>query len=186
VAHLLPGARSLKPHQQGDLSRLCGLYSIINAIQLALYPEPLDSNETHRIFTKAVQHLHRKRLLLAACHYGIDEGPWFTLMREMVDQAAAARGASMRITALLSAACISRGRAIVAICRAVERGSPVLVAFGGALDHYTVVCGHSETRLRLFDSLGLRAVAKAGVGLGEGSRRRHRMAADAVYALSRT
>lgn len=186
MAHLLPGAISLKPYQQGDLSRLCGFYSIINAMQLTLYPEPLSSPEVDRLFTKAIHHLHRKKLLSAACHYGIDEVPWLTLMREMVGQTAAVRSVSIRIATPLSTACSSRGRAIDAICRAVDRGSPVLVAFGGALDHYTVVCGHTDTRLRLFDSLGLRSVVKESVGLGEGSRRRHQIAVEAIYALYRT
>ncbi|MES2496406.1 MAG: hypothetical protein V4618_09840 [Pseudomonadota bacterium] len=34
----LPGLDILKPAQQGRLDRFCGLYAIINAIDLALYP----------------------------------------------------------------------------------------------------------------------------------------------------
>ena len=34
----LPGLDTLKPARQGQLDRLCGIYAIINAMELALYP----------------------------------------------------------------------------------------------------------------------------------------------------
>jgi hypothetical protein len=42
----------------------------------------------------------------------------------------------------------------------------VLVYFGGALDHYTVISGYADGRLLLFDSLGMKWVASDNIGLG--------------------
>ena len=37
-SHKLDGLSQLTPYAQGELDSLCGLYSIINAIRLVLYP----------------------------------------------------------------------------------------------------------------------------------------------------
>jgi hypothetical protein len=66
-----------------------------------------------------------------------------------------------------------RKRAIQRIRRTLQRGRPVLAYFGGALDHYSVLCGYTDDKLFLFDSSRLSRVQADNVGLGERSPRRY-------------
>ena len=40
------------------------------------------------------------------------------------------------------------------VLETIAVGAPVLISIDGPLDHYSVICGYSATRFRLFDSYG--------------------------------
>lgn len=186
VPKAIPGAGQLEPFTQGSLSRLCGLYSILNAVQLGLYPHRLAPAQRKHLFIAAVAHLGRKRLLGKVLGVGMEEDVWLELAGAVaahVEDRFAVRFRFRRV--LTGAARSSRKQALQAIAIAVEQRRPVLVYLGGALDHYTVISGHTGERLRLFDSDGLKWLAIDGVGLGQASRRRHWIAPESTYVLIR-
>lgn len=51
---MLAGVGQLKPLQQGNLSNMCGLYSVLNAVQLAVYPQRLTRPELQYLLSHRV------------------------------------------------------------------------------------------------------------------------------------
>lgn len=180
----LPGATTLKPLAQGSLSRLCGFYSVMNGVQLALHPQRLSGPQQQALYLHGVAHLARMRQLRPVLGSGMAEGVWLRLAVELVTHVNDSLGTSLAVKPILyGSARRDRKRAVDAIRRAVLCGSPVLAGLGGALGHYTVISGFTEQRLLLFDSSGLRWIETDGVGLGERSPRRHTLFTDSVTAL---
>lgn len=181
---ILPGARELSPLKQGDLSGLCGLYSMMNAVQLVLYPRRLTQKQQHGLFAEGISVLSRHRALKGVLGAGMDENLWEKIGRALVEKARADVGSSLRLRRLLVGQGSQSGRLLLkAIERALAGGSPVLICLGGTLDHYTVVCGSGDRTLKLFDSSGLNWIGTHAIGLGEDSGFRRWIWPECVYAL---
>jgi hypothetical protein len=186
VPKLIPGADEYEPFSQGSLSRLCGLYSILNAVQLGLYPHRLAPAHRKRLFIAAVGHLGRKGMLGKVLGVGMEEDVWLELAKAVGEHVENRFGVRFELRkAITGEAGSNRRQALKSIATAIERGRPVLVYLGAALDHYTVICGIAGERLLLFDSDGLKWLAIDGVGLGQASRRRHWIAPESTYAVVR-
>lgn len=182
--YMLAGARKLDPIEQGDLSRMCGVYSVLNAIQLALYPQQLEKPELQRLYRHALGHLGRRRQLQRVLGIGMGYDIWTELRDALVTYVNETHGLSFEPTrTLLRSAARDRRRAIEQIKKSLRRGRPVLTLLGGTLDHYSVFCGYTDQRLILFDSDGLRWVQADNVGLGERSRRTHWLLPDYTSTL---
>ena len=182
--HILTGASHLVPLQQGNLSNMCGLYSVLNAIQLAVYPRRLTKPELQRLYRLAIKHLSRRKQLQGVLGIGMGYQLWTELRDVLIAHANSCYGFSLKPTFTLSGtATTDRKRALRKITKALRRGRPVLAHFGGALEHYSVVCGYADQKLFLFDSSGLNWVQADNVGLGEQSRRRHQILAEYTFTL---
>jgi hypothetical protein len=180
----LSGLTGLKPLRQGNLSRLCGLYSLLNGIQLALYPERLPKPQLEELYLHAVGHLARRRQLKHVLGIGMSEDIWLQLATALVQHVGHIRGTSLIIKPILTGiARRSLPRAFHAITRTISSGSPVLVGLGGSLEHYSVIAGYTDKRLLLFDSSGFRWLEINSVGLSEGSSHRHWLSPDGVIAI---
>lgn len=184
VRHSLPGTARIKPVEQGDLSRLCGLYSVINGIQLALYPHVLTHSELQDLYLCGIRHLARTRRINRVLGRGMSDEIWLQLGQQLAQDTNAAHGTSLKLIAILTgAARKNRVRAFDRIRETITKRAPVLVYLEGFLDHYTVVSGYTEQRLLLFDSSGFRSVVGNSIGLGEGSACRHWLSPRSVFAL---
>lgn len=184
ASYMLAGVTALEPIQQGTLSRMCGLYSVLNAIQLALFPQRLSKLELQRLYRHAITYLSRKRQLQRVLGIGMGYELWTELRDHLLTRINTMYNMSLQPTpTLMGSAARDRRRAIHQIKKAVRRGRPVLALFGGTLDHYSVVCGYTDQRLLLFDSAGLSWVNAANVGLGEHSRCSHWLLAKYTATL---
>lgn len=181
--YIIPAATALKPLSQGDLSGLCGFYSILNAIQVVLYPQRLTRKQLQDLYLHGVAHLSRTRRLKSILGAGMDETTWLRLATALTGHVNDRYGRSLVFKQILTGTARSRGRALHRIRTTISAGNPVLVGLGGALCHYTVLVGFTEQRLQFFDSSGFKWIAAAGVGIGEGSGRPHRLFADSVSGL---
>jgi len=81
VKFLLAGARELEPLRQGSLSYLCSVYSVLNGIQLALYPITLKRVDQQAIYLAGIAHLAKKRRLRQAMDRGCTTAPGTTWRR---------------------------------------------------------------------------------------------------------
>lgn len=184
TSHMLAGVGQLEPLQQGNLSNMCGLYSVLNAIQLAVYPQRLTRPELQRLYRHAIEHLSHRKQLTGVLGIGIEYELWTELRDELVAHINTHYGLSLKPTLTLTGtAATDRKRALKKIRRMLQRGRPVLAHFGGALDHYSVLCGYTDEKLFLFDSSRLSWVQADNVGLGEHSRQRHWLMANYTSAL---
>jgi hypothetical protein len=156
------------------LSRLCGLYSLLNGILLALYPRELRRDELQALYLEAIRELSRRRQLRGVLGVGMGEALWLSLGEHLIHHLNGRQGSNMKLAhAINGAARQDRGRALRAIRTRVAGSSPVLTLLGGTLDHYTTICGYTASRFLFFDSSGLHWVQAEHIGLGPRSRRRH-------------
>lgn len=163
---------------------MCGLYSLLNGILLALYPQRLSRPQLQQIYRHAIEHLSRRRKLKQVLGVGIDYELWTELRDEVITYVNAAHHVSLKPTPTLpGSAATDRSRMIGKVKKDLQCGSPVLALFGGALDHYSVICGYTSQRLMLFDSSGLYWIKSDNLGLGEHSRRRHWIVADCTATI---
>lgn len=182
--YTLPGVYELRPLRQGNLSSMCGLYSLLNGILLALYPQRLSRPQLQQIYRHAIGHLSRKRKLKQVLGVGIEYELWAELRDELIGYVNTTHDATLKPDAtLVGTAAKDRRRAIDHIRKTLYSGSPILAGFGGALDHYSVICGYTEHRLMLFDSSSFHWIRADNLGLGEYSRRRHWILAECTSTL---
>ncbi len=80
----LPAVYELKPLHQGKLSSMCGLYSLLNGISLALYPQRLSRPQLQQLYRHAIGHLSRKRKLKQVLGVGIEYELWNELRDELI------------------------------------------------------------------------------------------------------
>lgn len=180
----LRGAGALVPLQQGDLSRLCGLYALLNACRLALYPARVSRPQAQSLYDLGLEHLTRTRRLQAILRNGMNEKVWLGLSKPILDRISDTHGVKLKLApALIPRSTVHRQRALECLAKHVRLGVPVIAILGGALDHYTVICGTSPHRLTLFDSSGLSWVNVNSVGLGEASLRQHYLLPQSTWAL---
>ena len=184
---LIPAAKILQPYRQGHASSLCGIYALLNAIQLVLWPRhKLMPSQLKKLFGSAVQHLEQSRGLASILGHGIDEAAWLDLNRALIKQASALTGACICRRFILRRRSNLTGRSAVAsIKQQLRNNRPVLVILWGAYDHVTVFVGYNRGRLMLFDSSGFSWINEASVGLlHPSSSKRHQVTRRTVVALS--
>ena len=179
----LIAARHVKPLAQGELSKLCGLYSILNAMQLALYPRSVSRMELQKLYLHGIEHLSRHRQLKRVLSFGMSEEVWLPLWQALASRANADFGTNLVCMPVLRGnARNNLGKALQAIAGELESGSPVLACFGDALDHLTVISGCTERRILFFDSSDLRWVEVHNVSLRQGQKR-HWLSQSSVIAV---
>lgn len=183
----LDGLRYVKPLRQGDLSNLCGLYSVLNAVQLACWRTPLTHDQLRELLTFGVRYLIKRRLLARVMACGMDPDDWVELASVLVDHSNQVLAASLALepVPLRSSASGSPvlGRTVSFLKSTLSKGHPVLCGFGGALSHYTVLAGYSEHRLTLFDSSGFRWIEQRSIGSSERAGKRHWLDTDCLRAV---
>ena len=172
----LSGYGQLKPLAQGDLSKLCGLYSVLNAIQLACWRVPLSYEQLSELHCDGIRYLTKRRLLARVMAMGMDEDVWQQLGDHLAQRANELLRTSLILVPIASQPMgkfPSSSAALKALRRAIACDRPVLCGIGGVLDHYTVVAGISATRVSLFDSSGFKWIEQRNIGTSERCGARH-------------
>ena len=178
-------AQNPRPAIQGELDGLCGVYSIVNAVQWALHTgsaaanfgqvKPLTSFERQALFDELVLALGKRRPLAKFVIGGISSLELTRLLHIGRDWVFAHRSAEL----------VSRrpfyGRRKVAKRQVISLltkhlampGSAAIVSVEWTLPHWTVATGLSRNRIRLFDSgygvfLTLKGISFRGAGRPNG------------------
>lgn len=186
---LLPAARSLRPLMQGDSSSLCGLYSILNGIQLALWPlHKLTRAQRTKLVRIAVTSLEKDNALAEVIGAGMAEETWVQLSAHLVSHVPDITGSRLRQRFILrhEPALTSR-RATTVIKSQIRAGAPVMLLIWGAYNHCTVAVGYTSSRLLLFDSSGFKWIHFRNLGLHYmRSAKLHQIARWSAMTLIRT
>lgn len=150
---LARASRALEPMWQGSLDSLCGLYAVINAVQLALYPSRrLKRVELIQLFDIGLDVLRSARALQPTLIAGMHEPLWSRVSVAVVERAAALTGQQLELIRIALPPATDAFTMIRHIRHNVSRGRPVLLCVEGRLNHWTVVSRFSKNRLTLFDS----------------------------------
>lgn len=183
----LDGIRYVTPMRQGDLSNLCGLYSVLNAVQLACWRTPPTNEQLRDLLKFGFRYLTKRRLLARVVTFGMDQDIWIELGAALIGYSNELLSTSLALQPLplRSGRCatLRAPEAVKLLKGTLFQGHPVLCGFGGALDHYTVLSGYSERRLMLFDSSGFRWIEQRSIGSSERSGKRHWLYADSARAV---
>ena len=182
----MEAARQLVALHQGKLDNLCGLYSILNAVRLACWPSvDLNHARSRHLFNHGIAMLDKKGLLASVLRHGMTEKVWAWLCGELLrclDRHTGTRLERSPILKGLKKADLAE--AVAVIERHTRVGQPVLVRLLGCYNHYTVICGHREGRLLLFDSFGYRWIALSACELDyRRARARHRIVRTSAMVL---
>ena len=182
---ILPAAAALTPFQQGHASNLCGLYSSLNGLQLALWPE---YRLTRGRVAKLVQHALdvSPKPIDYLMRHGIEDEDWIAWVIELTKYASHLSGRSIQPQFLLRGKRATSSQAgLRTIQRAIRNGQPVMVTIWGAYNHATVIAGYTHDRLLLFDSSGFQSIMLRSVGLQHPrSVRRHRIVKQSAATLT--
>ena len=183
---LIPAAAELSPYIQGHVSSLCGLYAVLNAIQLALWPhDKLTRAQLKKLFMHGVEHLDKVGILKSVLQHGIDEQSWLVLCATSIKRAHQLTDINLRCTfPIRRVQQLTRRRALAAIKLQLRMGRPVLVTLLGGYDHVTVVVGYDHAKLILFDSSGFKWVRQRNFGMHyPSSTKCHQITRSTVVAL---
>jgi hypothetical protein len=179
---LAEAARTLTPLRQGSLDSLCGLYALINAVRLLLYPVQPPHHRLVELFDVGLAELQRCRATGNGITLGIDEAEWLQVAAAVVTRANELFATDIKLKPIPVAPEREPAAVIDAIKASARRGNPAVVALDGHLDHWSVVARFTATRLILFDSWGSQWVTVASIGLAHG-RGRHVIPSGGVITL---
>lgn len=140
------------PVQQGGIDRLCGLYSIINAIA---YVDPYAYRMRQQLFDTGVRYLMKRNKLGPVMLGGMKPKLWIKLTKYLLRQYEQATSLRIETLKLIETGKKAEGEVWAHISRHVQRGSPVLIELEGRHAHFSVIVGLTESRVILFDSDGL-------------------------------
>jgi hypothetical protein len=185
---LQEAAERLLPYHQGRFDNLCGLYSVLNAIQLAQWPKlERNAHRSRRLFQHGIAALEHRGLLHSAIKHGMDEQTWTWLTDTLLAEASRLSGIKLcRVPILQKIKRSDLDGALALIDRHTCMSEPVLVELGGSYQHYTTIVGISGNRLLLFDSYGYRWIAAASCELSCGhARARHQIARSSAAVIRR-
>lgn len=159
----LPQSKHIEPYKQGQLDSLCGLYSAINAIRLAAYPQkPLTKKHAKCLFQAGVSYLNRKEGRLAMIMTeGMSDKRWRKLMRHLVKVANDDFRLKIQIT---------RFKGIPSaledfVDERLARREIICISLEGRLDHFSIISGMSEKRYVMFDSDRTKWLLKSSIGV---------------------
>ena len=186
LSGLARAKRELQPLEQGDLDSLCGLYAVINAVRLVVYPDHiLTPGMLGRLFERGLSTLSHKRKLKQTVTQGIDNALWIPMCRAVIAEAEMLVERRIAICPLVGGNRPWRTRDVVgSIKRAVRHDRPVLICLEGRLDHCSVVVGSSATRFYLFDSAGRHWITINSLAASDrGSNRPHVVTREGVVIV---
>lgn len=172
------------PWQQGQLDGLCGLYTALNSIVLLFSRcAPLTNGECYELFQLGLNTVAPVGELAATVAEGVDPRLWRKTVSRLADHAARNRGYEVRVSRSFRGSAKVRPTTLHRTLQAaLDEDAVVLAMLCGAHSHFTVLSGHDASRYQLFDSAGLRWLAKAACGLPQSSAR-HRFSTGALLVL---
>ena len=167
----LPQSRILKPYKQGDLDPLCGLYATINAIRLAIYEEKkLTKRHARELMEAGFNYFGgRKGKLLSVCTHGMGKSRRLKLIQHLFEYVLEEWGVQLELISFVQIEEESLKKGFYTFLETVlTSGNPVTVDLSGEHEHFTVISGLTSTYIELFDSDGLKRLARRSVRIGFG------------------
>ena len=182
---LLAAAAALEPLRQGELDGLCGIYAVINWIQLGLYARiTLTPGERKWLFEHGVKFIAQTRHLPSVITSGMSSALWKRLARSMLDETGTLTGLNLRAEPIITIAKPTAIQLQRAMAAHIDLGQPIILTLWGRYDHTTVAYGWSEHRLRLFDSFGFKWITMRYIDVfGGGEPTRHMVKPAMTWAL---
>ncbi len=159
--NLLAGASTIKPLRQGELDRLCGLYSAINGVRLTIFPRPLFCAEERKLFLAGLKRLTRHWNLHHAVGTGMSNAAMADVASTIAKRASALT--KMNIVTVRAVKSLTREKRDAWLDEQLTIGNPVLAEFK-TIGHFSVCCGLTAKRVVIFDTSGKLSTVRRPTG----------------------
>jgi hypothetical protein len=171
----------LKPYEQGALSSLCGIYSIVNAMRII---RGINNDESKELFAQIVYYLEDSKSFAVSLISGISVTVMGSIFKDVI-------GDRMnRSIPFQKQPNVKIGQFWTEMKRFLDEGRTqgekrvILLSLGGEHDHWTIAHKITKKRIILFDSIGLRHLDRRNCTTREApSGRRHLMHPTQTYFL---
>jgi hypothetical protein len=158
------------PYQQGELDGLCGLYTIVNAIRLALQPHGgLSDDQAEVLFESLIRVIDDRWELASIMTNGLGDRQFTILLNTSLGIAQGITGKRLvQRRKELSRARNSKGR-IRSTLRSLTRNSSgaVILGISGGISHWSVLSKVTERYIHFYDSDRHNRVAIDSCRLGD-------------------
>ena len=184
---ILPGVKHAQKYQQGRLDGLCGVYAIINAIEvLTATKGPRRAVEPRDVMRAGVSHLVARKMLEEVINSGMTVFTQYRLTRAVIRTLRDDRGVSIKVNRPLANHWdAKRNRLFKCLDKSLEQGLPVIICLGNTLRHFSVIVGKTPSRYVLHDSACLKWISRDAIGMASGSdTHRHLIEPKSVIVVS--
>lgn len=176
----LPTRNRVEPFRQGELDRLCGVYSILNAIHIGLASyTAIRFSEPRRNFRLAIDYLAARKTALDSLTNGMAMQRAFGLAK-FLTRSLSDHSRQLNVekpSALLNG---TIEHLLDWVEESLALSMPVVVRLEGEFRHYSVIAGIDRTRLYLFDSGELRSIKRKDCAVRGGV---HTLAATSMFRV---
>lgn len=161
--------RRLMPFRQGALDALCGLYSVVNAIQFAMYTlrhsarslahQKLDEHDAEVLFGRLIEQLVRRRRDSRIVVDGVDRAQMSVLLRTADEWLREHRSVRLSFKRPLKRQRARKSAVLREIARHLgDPGTAAIIAGNAPWRHWSVATKVTPACLILFDSEGDRYI----------------------------
>lgn len=145
-----------QPYWQGQLDSACGIYSLVNASKIV---NNLSVVETQMLFDETVKFLSKKRKLAETIIGGVRHKDMLQMMRGIVADKFQWKTSGYGFQN------ISTWWDFAETFLKESNNSAIIVSFGGAQDHLSVIQSMTDKTMVLFDSSQIRNIRKSSCRL---------------------
>jgi len=171
----------LKPYEQGALSSLCGIYSIVNAMRII---RSLNNDESKAVFEEIVYYLENSKSFAVSLISGISVTVIGSIFKDVIQDRMNRSIPFQKQPDVRIGQFWTEMKKFIDEGRAEEEKRVILLSLGGQHDHWTIAHRITKKRVILFDSIGLRYLDRRNCTTREApSGRRHLIHPTQTYFL---
>jgi hypothetical protein len=156
-----------KPDRQGHLDSLCGVYSIINAVN-AVYR--LSESEREKLFKRLIARLGKDKHVAKALVGGTSKKHLEAMLDEAIDYVSERHGVTLAVKPLFRRGvdmCLTLyWHTVFQFLHATKKRS-VIIGINGRDDHWTCVRAMSHYSMKLLDSSGAKRLRRRLCRIGK-------------------
>ena len=171
----------LKPYEQGGLSSLCGIYSIVNAMRII---KGLNNDESKELFAQITHYLEENKNLAVSLTAGISITVMGSIFKDVIGERLNRAIPFHKQPNVRIGDFWAEMKRFLDEERVKKEKRVVLLSLGDEHEHWTITHRMSNKRIILFDSIGLKHLDRRYCTTrGTSSSRRHLIHPTQTYFL---
>jgi hypothetical protein len=171
----------LKPYEQGGLSSLCGIYSIVNAMRII---RGLNNDDSKELFAQITHYLEENKNLAVSLTSGISITVIGSIFKDVIGERLNRAIPFHKRPNVRIGEFWTEMKRFLDEERSKEEKRVILLSLGGEHEHWTLTHRMSNKRIILFDSIGLKHLDRRNCTTRKtSSGRRHLIHPTQTYFL---
>ena len=171
----------LKPYEQGGLSSLCGIYSIVNAMRII---KGLNNDEVKKLFAQIMHYLEENKNLAVSLTSGINITVMGSIFKDVIGDRLDRAIPFHKQTNIRIGEFWGEMKKFLDEGRTKKEKHVILLGLNGKHEHWTITHSMSKKQIILFDSIGLKHLDRRNCTTRKtSSNRRHLIQPTQTYFL---